>query len=124
ALRAMLVAKRGDLSTEVVRRFGTRQVLRAVAAYRGMNTSDNLPAAVLSWLEAALIDNAQVAEALSKGVFSDRATLAAIARHTKPGFVPNEFGDDPWLTAIQNSQGHVSDPEQKYLSAYLLARAL
>jgi hypothetical protein len=122
-LRAMLDAKRGDLSTEVVRRFGARQVLRAVAAYRGMSTSDYLPAPVLSWLEAAMIDNAQVAEALSRGILRDRATLAAIARHTKPAFVPNEFGDDPWLTAINNAQGHVSDPEQQYISAYLLARA-
>ena len=124
ALRAMLDAKRDDLSTEVVRRFGARQVLRAVAAYRGMSTSDDLSAPVLAWLEAAMIENAQVAEALSSGILRDTATLAAIARHTKPVFVPNEFGDDPWLIAIQNSQGHVSDPEQQYLSAYLLARAL
>ena len=122
-LGAMLVANRGDLAAEVARGAGAFRQLQAVAKYWTADTTETCSGAVQAWLGAALGDERAVAEALSLGIIRNRAILLVIARKTGPDFVPNDYGEDPWLTAARDAVGDMSDDNSRYLSAYLLARA-
>jgi hypothetical protein len=76
------------------------------------------------WLGAALSNSSTVAEVLSTNGHFGVTFLATIARRTYPDFVPNDYGDDPWWTAVCRSFDDADERSKQYLSAYLLARAL
>jgi hypothetical protein len=61
---------------------------------------------------------------LAEGNSFSRNVLVRLSRALTPDAIPNDFGDDPWLIALANSQGDVTDTDASYLSAFLLARAL
>ena len=46
--------------------------------------------------------------------------LEYLARVVSPDYVPNDFGDDPWLIAFRRMAGSDITP---YLASFLLARA-
>ncbi len=124
ALAAMLTASRADLAADAARIFGSAQLLRAIATSSPANTEETPSATASAWLGAALVDGKALAEALSGCVVHHRALLLAIARRTTPDFVPNDFGEDPWWTAVRHAQSDISRQGLQYLSAYLLTRAL
>jgi GTPase-associated protein 1 len=124
ALAAMLVGNRSDLISPALRAFGCAQLLRAIDRWLSEKGVENQNSSISSWLDATLTDPAELAKALSTQVVRDRATLCIIARRTNPDFVPNEFGEDPWWTAVRESKGKLSDGSLQYLSAYLLSRGL
>jgi len=124
ALTAMIDSEVNDLALKAVQHFGTGPVFRSVAAYLDRRGSEEVFGSGRAWLSSAVIDTAAVADALSSRSIAAWATLVAIARVTDPDSIPNEFGDDPWLTAAGAASGELSEQGRVYLSAYLLARAL
>jgi hypothetical protein len=64
-----------------------------------------------------------VAQVLASTRGLDRSALAAIARASHPDLVPNDFGDDPWVIAVQPTDAGVIPDDDAYLFSYLLARA-
>ena len=123
-IAAMIGARRGDLAADVARTFGSTQLLRAVATSAASNFGEIRTEDASAWLSSALSDAGVVAKALGDRLVKHRVMLLAIAHETKPDFVPNDFGEDPWWIASINAQGDLSDYGLQYLSAYLLARSL
>jgi hypothetical protein len=124
ALAAMLAGNRTDLVAAAVGAFDGAQLLQAVDLWLSEKGAENPSSTISAWLDAALVDAAVVAKALSNKVVRFRALLIAIARRTDPDFVPNDFGEDPWWTAVHGSKDESSEQGWQYLSAYLMARAL
>jgi hypothetical protein len=53
------------------------------------------------------------------------AILAAFAQAVHPDFVPNDYGDDPWLLATRDNPTLARKSAHRiFLSAFLIARAL
>jgi hypothetical protein len=123
-LTAMIDSEANDLAPKALRQFGTGPVFRSVAAYLDRRGSEEVSGSERAWLSSAVIDTAAVAEALSSRSVAMWTTLVAIARVTDPDSIPNEFGEDPWLTAAGVASGELSEQGRLYLFAYLLARAL
>jgi hypothetical protein len=65
-----------------------------------------------------------VAAILASGRIHKKKSLAIIARLTTPDFVPNEFGDDPWIQAVRSAGGKLAGHERTTFMAYLMERAL
>lgn len=79
---------------------------------------------LLPWLRVGLRDAGAAADVLASGRLTKRQALTTIARLTSPDFVPNDYGDDPWVIASRQSTGVLARADAVYLSSYLLARAL
>lgn len=121
AVAAMILADRHDLAPRAAREFGGLPLLQLVASkVRTVGDSRSLA----TWLEVASTDPAVAAEFLSSESASSWAILSAIAASTPPDAVPNEFGTDPWVLAVEAvaRSDHADVP--LFLSAYLLSRAL
>lgn len=82
------------------------------------------PQELLPWLEYAMLDKRAVAQVLADSRVRMRHSLVTIARMTTPDSVPNEYGKDPWVLAIQCAEGVLDQSEEVYLMAYLFGRAL
>jgi len=120
-LDAVIAANRSDIASEVVRAFGGAKLLKAIASSHRVDLSSN---DMSKWLAPALGDSSAFAELLSKnGPFAMRF-LTVVARSTHPDFVPNDYGEDPWWTAIGHAPDEADESSKQYLSAYLFARAL
>ena len=119
---AMIASGRSDLATRAVSAFGSLPVLAAVGQ---QTTASANPSEVPSdWISAAVNDPESVARALTHHLFKNLALLVIVARKTFPDFVPNNYGDDPWWTAIRDAHGDLNQSSRQFLAAYLLARAL
>jgi GTPase-associated protein 1, N-terminal domain type 1 len=123
-LAAMIRANRGDLASEAATAFGNLALLRTIGKIGAANESKGKSLMISAWLETALADAKATTEALSGCFLSDRAVLLQIARKTIPDFVTNDFGEDPWIISMRHAEGTVSDKNEEYFAAYLLARAL
>ena len=75
------------------------------------------------WLQTAAEPNA-VAELFVRPEALPRQLLARIARSVRPDDTPNDYGEDPWLTAVRGADGAISGPDDTQLLAFLLARSL
>lgn len=126
ALSAMLLSGRADLAEEATRRFGAAQVLMVTLSALDRRKSEVPNRYEKAWLEAGVRDAKALAQLLSSASVRTLATLVAIARVTSPNHVPNDFGEDPWVSAARaaGGSGSVSEAGRHYLSAYWLARAL
>ena len=82
------------------------------------------PHALLPWFEYALLDKGTVAQVLANNRIKMRHSLVTIARMTTPDSVPNAYGVDPWVQAMQGAEGDLCQSEENYLMAYLFRRAL
>ena len=77
-----------------------------------------------AWLRA-LADRSDIAAGvLASGRIGDRATVIRLARMSEPDSVPNDFGEDPWLIAVRTANKSVGQPDEDFLSAFLISRAL
>lgn len=104
---------------EVCDVFGRENVLRRLIGL--LDGGEALPPdAVGVWLFEACADPEVLARCLSEGDIS-ASTFETLSRVISPDFVPNDFGDDPWLIAL----GPIKRPPTKclYLMTFLLARA-
>jgi hypothetical protein len=120
-LAAVIAANRSDIAGQVAHVFGCAKLLKAIASPKEASLA---PDDISRWLAAAVADSSAVAEVLSTNSHIGTTLLAAIARGTDPDSVPNDYGDDPWWTAVSGSSGEADESSKQYLSAYLFARAL
>jgi hypothetical protein len=124
ALDAMISAGIIGLANQAVNRFGPAPVLAAVLRlFDEIGTEEPVDRAA-PWIAAAAHDGGAVAQVLSGGSIRRRSTLVALARVTWPDLVSNDFGEDPWLTALRPLASRASDRGERLLAAYLLGRAL
>lgn len=103
-----------------VQSLGRVHVLKIVQFLCGMNESDG---SELRWVGYCVDDTSAVAEFLSQVQVPAQALLMEFARATAPDSVPNQYGDDPWYTALlklRDAKGAL--PHR--LAAYAFARAL
>lgn len=77
----------------------------------------------LRWISYCVRDTSIVAEFLSRTQAPSVQIVQALAHELNPDSVPNQYGDDPWFTTLQNlKEMHGSIPMG--LAAYGFARAL
>ncbi|MGA7202608.1 MAG: hypothetical protein WBX26_12320 [Candidatus Cybelea sp.] len=119
AIAAMLQSGRTDLIGPTLREIEPIDVLRpAIAA---LTADPTLTTNLAPWLSAIALAPNALATFLMESESLEPRILLAIARHTRPDSIPNDYGTDPWLTAIENAKP--TSPPDLYLSTYLLTRA-
>jgi hypothetical protein len=123
AIRAM-VRSGARLADQAVSRFGAVRVLSIVLEQLDGSASEFPARAELEWLAISARDGAPIAQVLSNPTVHRRTSLVALARTTSPDLVPNEYGEDPWFSALRTSTGSASDQDRQYLASYILSRAL
>lgn len=94
-------------------------LVQALDCVKGSNINDLEP-----WLRPAVAKGSDVAAILASGRIRKMKSLGIIARLTTPDFVPNEFGDDPWVLAVRAAGGKLAGNERTAFMAYLMVRAL
>jgi hypothetical protein len=124
ALAAMIDSGRLDLAEEAIARFSAPIVLSVLTARLDQLGREALSGELDYWLQQATFDAAAVAQTLFSGAVKTSITLILIARATFPDAVPNDYGEDPWLTAVRRADGIASEQGKLYLAAYLFARAV
>ena len=77
-----------------------------------------------AWLNALIRNSFKTASVLAAGNITHRSVLVRLARAGSPGLIPNEYGEDPWLIAIRVARKPVSQADEEFLAAFLMARAL
>jgi len=77
-----------------------------------------------AWLRALADQSDIAAGVLASGRIGDRATVIRLARMSEPDYVPNDYGEDPWLIAVRTASNGVGQPEEDFLAAFLISRAL
>ena len=117
---AMMKAGRTDLTRHAIAETGPLEVLRAADT---VSRAECLPQDLDEWLRAAAHPST-VAELLARPEPLSRAMLALIARSIAPDDTPNDYGEDPWLSAMRRAEGGLSGPAETFLRAFLLARGL
>jgi hypothetical protein len=121
---AVIASEAVGLLDETFAVFGHFNILAALVNQLEKSQNEWPPSNLLKWLERAIIDRDSVARILSERVVRRASTLVCISRVTWPDFVPNAIGTDPWIIALSASENDMSDPGNRYLSAYLLSRGL
>jgi hypothetical protein len=122
-VHAMIRSARRELPSLAKRAFGSRILCKAFVSYLHEQRTER--SAVQSWAHEAFNDTEAVADVLSSGIVHDRTVLEIIARHMSPDSIPNEIGQDPWLTATYGSKSDQDGGDERlYLFSYLLCRAL
>jgi hypothetical protein len=119
----MIASGVADLAKSAFNKFGYTAIWR-VLTQKLDDANEVMPQALLPWLEYAMLDKGALAQMLAEGRFKRRQSLAAISHMTSPDSVPNEYGQDPWVLAMQNAEGALLQSDEAYLMAYLLSRAL
>jgi len=122
-ISAMIASGVADLAKSAFNNFGFTAIWR-VLVQKLDDANKAMPQALLPWLEYAMLDKGALAQILAEGRFKRRHSLATIAHMTSPDSVPNEYGKDPWVLAMQNAEGDLQQSEVAYLMSYLLSRAL
>lgn len=103
-----------------VQSLGRVHVLKLVELLNGLSASDG---SELRWVGYCVDDASAVAEFLSGVQVPAQALLMEFARTMAPDSVPNQYGDDPWYTALlklRDAKGAL--PHR--LAAFAFARAL
>ena len=77
-----------------------------------------------AWVRELACYPNRAAAVLASGGMSRRGSLAALARRMDPDTVPNDYGDDPWLVAAHAASGRLEQPDEDFLAAFLMSRAL
>ena len=118
AAGALVGSGRADLAYAATEALGALCVGRAVLAV------DHPLNVVQPWYEAVAAQPLAVAELFAGHAARIRQSLVQFARAMQPDSLPNEVGDDPWITAIATSRGDVSEQDNSYFRAFILARAI
>jgi hypothetical protein len=118
-IAAMIRSERPSIR-EACNAFGRENVLRRII--RLLESGEALPpGAAKAWLSETCSDPDVVARCLCEESISRASTLEPLSRAISPDFVPNDFGDDPWLIALGRAEG--LSLGSIYLSSFLLTRA-
>lgn len=122
-LNAMAATNSRRLLEQAVQKVGPDSLWRSVIAMvnHAVPASDETIAALVQTL--AQFPNS-VAGALASRSIANVRTLHLIALHVTPDAVPNEYGHDPWLIALQEAGGEIDRASSLYLASFLFARAL
>lgn len=118
AAHALLKAGRANYSAMVIDKADPGELASALES----DGAD--PYTVRKWLSVLCRDLNKLATLLATGSIRKMVTIVAIAAETDPDDVPNSYGEDPWLIALQTASGSSSPWEKDYLAAYFLTRAL
>jgi hypothetical protein len=118
---AMMKAGRADLANRATGEAGALEVLRALSSV--MRSEPLSRGDCETWLRAAAQPSA-VAQLLTIAEEQPRQLLALLARMMRPDELPNDYGEDPWLSALRHAWGSASDADETHLRAFLLARSL
>ncbi len=121
ALDQLIASQSTELIPTAFEAFGNENVWRHLAT--ALTSREQHAPALLDWLQAGMKYPGTVAQVLASTRGLDRSALAAIARASHPDLVPNDFGDDPWVIAVQPTDAGVIPDDDAYLFSYLLARA-
>ena len=118
AARALLKAGRANHSAIIISKAAPTELALALES----DSAD--PYTVRRWLSVLCRDRNRLAAFLATGRVRKMVTIVAIASETHPDDVPNTYGEDPWLIALQSASGSSSPVEKDFLAAYFLNRAL
>jgi hypothetical protein len=118
AARALLAAGRTGPAANIINRADPVDLVRA------LESDEADPNAMLAWLVTLCRDRNKTAAFLATGHVARMATIVAVARHIHPDDIPNEYGEDPWFTALGRASGPLDQTEKDFLAAFFLARAL
>lgn len=118
-LKAVLTAQRSDLANRIAEDFGAFTVLDGLATL--LETGQIDASEIRPWLRAAGAPTT-IAQFFSTAAGLPRSLIAQITRVTRPDDVPNDYGEDPWMTAIERAKGGIPEAEELHLRAYLLTR--
>lgn len=119
-IAAIFAAGRHDLAIRTVREFGALNVLEVLGSRFDAADRQRLG----PWLTAATSEPTTIAQFLASGQSHSWAMLSAIAHLVSPDAVPNDYGVDPWLIAVQAANNSTTDEISLFFRAYLLSRAL
>lgn len=122
AIVAMLKCGASRLARKAFSAFGNRGVWEELAPAIDHTLAEQRDLRL--WIKTSLNDPCGVAEALVEGRFHTKKPLAMIARLSEPDVIPNDFGLDPWVLAMNSAKGSLPPADNIYLMCYLLARAL
>lgn len=121
---AILDAGRFDLFTDAVRRFGASRILTALSERIGVDASEKAVLGYARWFEKLSELPSSIAEFFCSGASISLRFLLEIAKWTHPEAIPNAYGTDPWVIAVDRAAGRLPETGNQYLCAYLLARSL
>jgi hypothetical protein len=124
ALPSLLRADSGDFADEIRRQVGSHAILGVLLQLATADQCEDFGFADHRWIAAAIEDKNKVASVLAETRGLHRKPLIAIARAVSPDVVPNDYGEDPWLTAVKSTPGTASPKGEIFLKAFLFARAL
>lgn len=119
-ISAIVTGGRHDLAVRTVREFGSLKVLEVLASR--FDTADWQRLG--PWLTASASEPATIAQFLASGQHHSQVMLTTIAHLMSPDAVPNDYGVDPWLIAVQTANKSTNDEISLFFRAYLLSRAL
>ena len=123
-ISAMIEGGASDIATQARDAAGSDQFVVSVLGHLSNNSSLRFARTDFQWLQAAVVDRNAVSRYLGSERPKDIRQLYALSQFIAPDEVPNSFGHDPWLEALQGVSDSPDSHEYQYLSAYLLARAL
>jgi len=124
SLAAMIKSGVRGLASRVDKLLDRKIILSAVTNYLDHAEMESLSEMEDEWVIVSSIDLDSLASHLATGRVLTKRTLFAFSRNTRPDSIPNASGDDPWLIAMRESKGTLSEIGRIYLASYLLARAL
>lgn len=118
AVYALLTAGRVGPAATIINKVEPSELARALESEKSNSN------AVLEWLVVLCRDLNKLASVLASGQLTKMSTLVIIAKQTSPDDVPNSYGDDPWLIALQSASGSLGRSDEDFLAAFFLNRAL
>ena len=87
-------------------------------------TEGALQPALRAWLKALSANPGKAASVLGSGQILLRSLLYDFARVSSPDDIPNDRGDDPWLTALRRANKPLGQSDEDFLAAFMMSRAL
>ena len=117
-LRAIIAADRPDLAARAVSEAGAEKVLQALCEHL---RSDRISRSSLdTWTRTLRSEQAAIASFLAGPSIKPVELLESFARCLTPDSIPNEFGADPWLMAVEALNVGSLENADRLLGAFLL----
>lgn len=117
---AMMAAGRDDCADIAAKRFGIGAVVRALEKTLGDRIAKASP-----WLRAVADARPnELASRLADGTIQDRRIMIGLAQLVDPDGVPNDVGQDPWVTAAGRAAPSSDGGGEDMLAAFLFYRAM
>lgn len=91
-----------------------------IVALEGLRGLGEIPT---DWIQVLSRQPDRLAAALASGRIEQLLTVLLFARASEPDAVPNDYGDDPWIVALESVNGSIGDRDSDFLAAFMVARA-